>query len=229
MQCSAGKCLRLRKMLARQLSDSLTNRKKAARHPQNCLASTDQRVHLQNAAEHVGTPHDIKCIIYSGRPIFNHFSHFPTLPQQPRPVLLTEVGCLQIFKKRKKHYILLFWDDRTVVVRHFLVRINQQLIDPGCQHKKASLVCIAADLWLNFAAKVDISRFQQDILRNWSATVLLPYSFTISCGGLVASLRNRVIFFFKIVFIRQPYCSRCKYKLLVYIVVENRRWLGLGH
>ena len=32
-----------------------------------------------------------------------------------------------------------------------------------------------------------------DILRKWSATILLSYSFTISYGGLVASLLNRTI------------------------------------
>ena len=41
------------------------NRKKAVRHPQNCFATTDQRVRLQKTA--VGTPHDLNCIIYSGR------------------------------------------------------------------------------------------------------------------------------------------------------------------
>ena len=112
MQCPAGKCLRLRKMLARQISDSLANRKKAARHPQNFLASIYQRVHLQNAAVHVGTPHDIKCIIYSGRLIFNHFSHFP----DGNPTTATETctskrsRVLTDIQKEKKNMIFCYFE-----------------------------------------------------------------------------------------------------------------------
>lgn len=41
----------LRKTVARQLSDSLTNRKKAVRHPQNCLAIIKRRARIQKDAE----------------------------------------------------------------------------------------------------------------------------------------------------------------------------------
>ena len=191
MQCPAGKCLRLRKMLARQLSDSLTNRKKAARHPQNCLASTDQHVHLQNAAVHVGTPHDIKCIIYSGRLIFNYFSHFP----DGNPTTATETctskrsRVLTDIQKEKKNMIFCYFE--TIEQLSYGISWSElinNLLTQGVNIRKR--------LWSALRLTCGSSKSGHiEILRNWSATVLLPYSFTISCGGLVASLRNRAIFF----------------------------------
>ena len=62
---------------------------------------------------------------------------------------------------RKEENILLFLRRSNSCRTAFDVRINQQFIDPRCQHEKASLVCISADLWLKFAAKADI-------WRNWT-------------------------------------------------------------
>lgn len=76
------------------------------------------------------------------------------------------------------------------------VRINQHFIDPGCQRVKASMVCLAADLWLKFEEKVEISRnwtYWETGLRRCSCTI--AYSFTISYECLVASQRNRTFIF----------------------------------
>lgn len=62
------------------------------------------------------------------------------------------------------------------------VRINQDFLDPSCQHEKASRVCLAAQIR---SKRGHIEKL--DIKRNWSATILLPYNFTISFGGHVAS------------------------------------------
>ena len=189
MRSPAQKCSRLRKTLARQLSDSFTNRKNTELswdHRTTRTTSEDCRRNTAWRSCVYCLYYRIKCIIPNGRLVLNHFPqwwqayhiHWEFVHSKGRDV----------YSKRRKSWCYLL----TIAQLRYGLRMaelfNIQLkVHSGCQHEKSSWICLAAVLRPKTSCEFRSKR-------NWSSTIRLLYGFRISYRGPAAALQNRAIF-----------------------------------